>query len=47
MGAPETCIALESGKLRALIEPGNGAKIRSLVSLRTGKEFFYQTVEDI
>jgi galactose mutarotase-like enzyme len=42
MGTPEHCVSLESAKLRALIEPGNGAKIRSLTSLRTGKEFFYQ-----
>lgn len=36
------CIVLESKTLRVLIDLDQGAKIRSLVSLRTGKEFFYQ-----
>ncbi len=35
-------IVLQSNKLRVQIDLANGAKIRSLVSLRTGKEFFYQ-----
>ncbi len=42
MGISEDGLVLESAKLRAVVEPGNGAKIRSLRSLRSGKEFFYQ-----
>ena len=38
----EGCIVLESPYLRVVVDPGNGGKIRSMRSLRTGREFFYQ-----